>query len=123
MIPAIIIGIALISIFIYFANNPFSSGIKKTDRIEIKNGTTGEQYVLEGEDAAALADKLLNIDSKVSGIKKWHSGYSYIIYIYVGDNVKKVVVNTGNFFETGLFTYDTDDDIKAIVQDAVGDNF
>lgn len=38
MIPAIIIGIALISIFIYFANNPFSSGIKKTDRIEIKNG-------------------------------------------------------------------------------------
>ena len=37
---------------------PFGSFVSKADRIEIRNGNTGQLYVLENEKARALADEL-----------------------------------------------------------------
>jgi hypothetical protein len=93
---------------------PFGSFANKADRIEIRNGNTGQLYVLENEKARALADELKDTDTKVSGLLL-SMGYSYTIDFIKGSRSKTIVVKSANIMTKGIVKYQTDTDMVELI--------
>lgn len=118
VLTLVAIGMTLIGIFV--ANNsPFSSNIIDSNKIKIRNGTNGNLYVLEDEDALLLSSKLLDLDVKVSGMNTWSSGYKYKIEFFVGESMEEIIIKSENSFVKGLLTYEANEDIVKLVESVI----
>ena len=99
---------------------PFGSFVSKADRIEIRNGNTGQLYVLENEKARVLADKLKDTDTKLSGLLL-SMGYSYKIDFVNGSRVKTVIVKSPHVMTKGIVKYQTDTDMAEMISNAINE--
>ncbi len=118
VLAIVIIGMTLIGICVV-NNSPFSSHITDSDKIKIRDGTNGNLYVLEDEDALSLSSKLVDFNVKVSGVNAWSSGYKYKIEFFVGDNMEEIIIKSENSFVKGLFTYESNEDIINLVESVI----
>ena len=99
---------------------PFGSFVSKADRIEIRNGNTGQLYVLENEKARALADELKDTDTKVTGLLL-SMGYSYTIDFIKGSRSKTVIVKSPYVMTKGIVKYQTDTDMAEMISNAINE--
>ena len=118
VLAIVVIGMTLIGICVV-NNSPFSSNIIDSNKIKIRDGTNGNLYVLEDEDALSLSSKLLDFDVKVSGVNTWSCGYKYKIEFFVGENIEEIIIKSENSFVKGLLTYEANEDIVKLVESVI----
>lgn len=111
IITIVIIGITL---YIFAFRNPLK---QNPQRILIRNGTTGVETILIDHDKEEFMDKLREIDSRLSGIHLWTSGYQYIIYFEGNLRTKDITVRGNNSFVSGMMEYTTSSDIISIIEE------
>ncbi len=99
---------------------PFGSFVSKADRIEIRNGNTGQLYVLENEKARALADELKDTDTKVSGLLL-SMGYSYTIDFIKGSRSKTIIVKSPYVMTKGIAKYQTYTDMVELISNMINE--
>lgn len=80
----------------------FSLPNKNLYKIEIRNGTNGKLYVLEGEDALTFSDKLSDINAEVTRLSGWSSGYQYKIKIFNESGSDEIVIKSESSFIYGF---------------------
>lgn len=120
LIILVVIAISIISVCIYLVNTtPFDSDIKDSNRIEIRDGTNGNSYLLEGDDAAELSNKLLSLNIKMIGIDLWSSGYRYKVKIATKNNSEEIVIKTENIFVKGIYKYEIDENIIYLIENEI----
>lgn len=97
----------------------FSFPDKDLDKIEIRNGTSGKLYVLEGEDALTFSSKLSDVDAEIIGLSGWSSGYRYKIEIFTKSGSDEIVIKSDNSFIHGIFKYESSKDIVELLEDEI----
>ncbi|TCK90624.1 hypothetical protein EDC19_2393 [Natranaerovirga hydrolytica] len=113
----LILAICLFGIGMFTLNRqPFN---RKADRIEIKNGTTGEHVTFEGDIKNEILEKLLNVNSSVSGVALWTSGYQYKVIFVTGNESKEVTIQSSVGFTSNGLKYKVDGDIIKIIEDII----
>ena len=86
-------------------------------KVMIKNGSTGEETVLEGENAEEMMQRLSDVHSKLSAIHLWTSGYGYIIRFQDNGDSDEVTVRGSDTYVSGLLKYKTDADLLKIIEE------
>lgn len=81
----------------------FSFSNKDLYKVEIRNGTNGKLYVLEGEDALTFSNKFSDVDTEIIGLSGWTSGYQYKIEIFTKRGSDEIVIKSENSFIHGIF--------------------
>lgn len=97
----------------------FSFPNKDLYKIEIRNGTNGKLYVLEGEDALTFSNKLSDVNAEVTGLSGWSSGYQYKIKIFTESGSDEIVIKSENSFIYGFFKYESNKDIVKLLEDEI----
>ncbi len=88
----------------------------EAERIEIQNGTTGEVFVIQGDEKNEFLNALQEIDISVSGFRIWTSGYEYMIKFIDGSSTKEVYVKNSNLFTGRFLIYKSDTDIIKLIE-------
>lgn len=86
-------------------------------KVMIRNGSTGEETVLEGEYAEEMMQRLSGVHSKLSGVHLWTSGYGYIIRFQDNGDADEVTVRGSDTYVSGLLKYKTDADLLKIIEE------
>lgn len=111
MIAAAIIGIV---VYMFVLRNPLKQDPQK---IIIRNGTTGEETILIGENKDQFMAKLSEIEPKISGFHLWTSGYRYMIFFEDNGRTRDITTKGKNRFVSGIIEYTTDIDIISIMEE------
>ena len=114
MIAAAIIGIV---VYMFVLRNPLKQDPQK---IIIRNGTTGEETILIGENKDQFMAKLSEIEPKISGFHLWTSGYRYMIFFEDNGRTRDITTKGKNRFVSGIIEYTTDIDIISIMEEFTG---
>lgn len=120
LIVLAIIIISIVSIWIYLINAAaLDFDIKDLNKIEIRDGTSGNSYLLEGEEAARLSNNLLSLDVKMIGVDVWSSGYMYKVRIETNKNSEEITIKTKNIFVKGICKHEVDENIIELIEDLI----
>ncbi|HBW13922.1 MAG TPA: hypothetical protein DEF30_08910 [Proteiniclasticum sp.] len=111
MIAAAIMGIV---VYLFVIRNPLKQDPQK---IIIRNGTTGEETILIGENKDQFMAKLSEIEPKISGFHLWTSGYRYMIFFEDNGRTRDITTKGKNRFVSGIIEYTTDIDIISIMEE------
>ena len=112
MFFGLILGMVLL-----FTRNPLN---RTADRIMIRDGNTGEEYNLSGEEMERLLRKFAETKTKVVGINYYNTtGYSYMVYFFYKDKGSSVVIKGDGYFESDLLRYKADRDIEKIIREFI----
>lgn len=121
VIIIILIVFALVSATgaIIAVSSPFPEDAEK---IEIQNGNTGEEFVLDEEAKAAFLKGLSETDTRVSGIRIFTAGYEYKITFSSGIGEKEIVVKNSELLESGGLMYKADREMITLIEDVLSEN-
>ena len=111
MIAAAIMGIV---VYLFVIRNPLKQDPQK---IIIRNGTTGEETILIGENKDQFMAKLSEIEPKISGFHLWTSGYRYMIFFEDNGRTRDITTKGKNRFVSGIIEYTTDIGIISIMEE------
>ena len=114
-----VITILLIVITAYMFLNSLSLlglSFRKYDRIEIRNGTTGSLYVLEGNDTSEFIKGIRGVKIKICGLNDWAFGYSYKIELFKRNTSREIFIKSSYLMTKGLFKYEPAEDMIALVE-------
>lgn len=100
-------------------SSPFPEDAEK---IEIQNGNTGEEFVLDEEAKAAFLKGLSETDTRVSGFRIFTAGYQYKITFSSGIGEKEIVVKNSELLERGGLMYKGDRDIIKLIEGVLSEN-
>lgn len=109
----IVVFIGIVT-YMFAFRNPLK---QNPQRIIIRNGTNGVETILVDESKDKIVDELLEIDSKISGIHLWTSGYRYIVYFEGSLRTKDITIYGKNKFVSGILEYTTNSDIISIIEE------
>lgn len=121
VIIIILIVFALVSAAgaIIAVSSPFPEDAEK---IEIQNGNTGEEFVLDEEAKAAFLKGLSETDTHVSGIRNFTAGYEYKITFSSGIGEKEIVIKNSELLESGSLMYKGDREMIMLIEDVLSEN-
>lgn len=100
-------------------SSPFPEDAEK---IEIQNGNTGEEFVLDEEAKAAFLKGLSETDTRVSGIRNFTAGYEYKITFSSGIGEKEIVIKNSELLESGSLMYKADREMITLIEDVLSEN-
>lgn len=115
MLFVILLFITSIGVLILI-RSPF---FKSAEKIEIQNGTTGEVFVIQGDEKNEFLNALQEIDISVSVVRIWTSGYEYMIRFIDGSSTKEVYVKNSNLFTGCFLIYKSDTDIIKLIENVM----
>lgn len=92
---------------------------EEAEKVEIQNGNTGEEFVLDEEVKAAFLKELSETATSVSGIRIFTAGYEYKITFSSGSGEKEVVVKNSELLESGGLMYKADRDMIKLIEDVL----
>lgn len=92
------------------------------ERIEVQNGNTGEEFVLDEEAKTNFLKELSEIDTSVSGIRIFTAGYEYKITFSSGIIEKEIVVKNSELLESGGLMYKADRDMIKFIESVLSEN-
>ena len=95
---------------------------KEAEKIEIQNGTTGEVFVIQGDEKNEFLNALQEIDISVSGVRIWTSGYEYMIRFIDGSSTKEVYVKNSSLLQGQFLTYKSDTDVIKLIENALSEH-
>lgn len=104
---------------IIVVSSPFPEDAEK---IEIQNGNTGEEFVLDEEAKAAFLKGLSETDTHVSGIRNFTAGYEYKITFSSGIGEKEIVIKNSELLESGSLMYKADREMITLIEDVLSEN-
>lgn len=116
IIILIVLAAAVVAGAVIAVSSPFPEEVEK---IEIQNGNTGEEFVLDEEAKAAFLKELSETDTSVSGIRIFTAGYEYKITFSSGSGEKEVVVKNSELLESGGLMYKADRDMIKLIEDVL----
>lgn len=117
IILAIIFLVAAVVLFLGFVS-PFP---KEADKIKIQSGTTGEVFVIQGDEKDEFLNALQETDTSVSGVRIWTAGYEYMIRFIDGSSTKEVYVKNSNLLTGRFLTYKSNTDIIKLIENALSE--
>lgn len=100
-------------------SSPFPEDAEK---IEIQNGNTGEEFVLDEEAKAAFLKGLSETDTRVSDFRIFTAGYEYKITFSSGIGEKEIVVKNSELLESGGLMYKADREMITLIEDVLSEN-
>ena len=103
-------------VLVFGFESPFP---KEAERIEIQSGTTGEVFVIQKDEKNEFLNALQEIDTSVSGVRIWTSGYEYVIRFIDGSSTKEVYVKNSSLLEGHLLTYKSDTDVIKLIENVL----
>ncbi|MBO1265903.1 hypothetical protein J3A84_12755 [Proteiniclasticum sp. SCR006] len=86
-------------------------------KIMIRNGSTGEETVLEEESLVNMMESLKGVKTEVSGLHLWTSGYGYIISFQNNGYSDEITVYLPETIVSGFVRYKTDADLMKIIKE------
>lgn len=119
IIILIIAALVLAAGAVIAVSSPFPEDAEK---IEIQNGNTGEEFILNEETKAAFLKELSKTDTGVSGIRIFTVGYEYKITFSSGSGEKEVVIKNSELLESGCFMYKVDRDMIKLIENVLSEN-
>ncbi len=121
VIVIILIVFALVSAAgaVIAVSSPFPEDAEK---IEIQNGNTGEEFVLDEEAKAAFLKGLSETDTRVSGFRIFTAGYQYKITFSSGIGEKEIVIKNSELLESGGLMYKGDRDMITLIEGVLSEN-
>lgn len=117
----ILIIFALVSVAgaIIAVSSPFPEDAEK---IEVQNGITGKEFVLDEEAKTNFLKELSEIDTRVSDIRIFTAGYQYKITFSSGIIEKEIVVKNSELLENGGLMYKVDRDMIKLIESVLSEN-
>lgn len=116
IIILIVLAATVVAGTVIAESSPFP---EEAEKVEIQNGNTGEEFVLDEEAKAALLKELSETDTRVSGIRIFTAGYEYKITFSSGSGEKEVVVKNSELLESGGLMYKADRDMIKLIEDVL----
>lgn len=116
IIILIVLAAAVVAGAVIAVSSPFPGEVEK---VEIQNGNTGEEFVLDEEAKAAFLNELSETDTSVSGIRIFTAGYQYKITFSSGSSEKEVVVKNSELLESDGLMYKADRDMIKLIEDVL----
>ena len=119
VIILIVFAVAAASCAVIAVSSPLP---EEAERIEIQNGNTGEEFILNGEEKAIFLKGLSETNTRVSSIRIFTAGYQYKITFSSGIGEKEVVVKNSELLESGGLMYKTDRDMIKLIEGVLSEN-
>lgn len=119
IIILIVFAVAAASCAVIAVSSPLP---EEAERIEIQNGNTGEEFVLDEEAKAAFLKSLSETSTQVSSIRIFTAGYQYKITFSSGIGEKEVVVKNSELLESGGLMYKADRDMIKLIESVLSEN-
>lgn len=119
IIILIIFALVLAAGAIIAVSSPFPEDAEK---IEVQNGNTGEEFVLDEEAKTAFLKGLSETDTHVSSIGIFTAGYQYKITFSSGIGEKEIVVKNSKLLESNGLMYKADRDMIKLIEDVLSEN-
>ncbi len=94
---------------------------EEAERIEIQNGNTGEEFMLNEEEKAIFLKGLSETNTRVSSIRIFTAGYQYKITFSSGIGEKEVVVKNSELLESGGLMYKADRDMIKLIESVLSE--
>lgn len=116
IIILIVLAAAVVAGAVIAVSSPFPG---EAEKVEIQNGNTGEEFVLDEEAKAAFLKELFETDTSVSGIRIFTAGYEYKITFSWGNSEKEVVVKNSELLESGGLMYKAERDMIKLIEDVL----
>lgn len=116
IIILIVLVAAVVAGAVIAVSSPFPG---EAEKVEIQNGNTGEEFVLDEEAKAAFLNELSETDTSVSGIRIFTAGYEYKITFSSVSSEKEVVVKNSELLESGGLMYKADRDMIKLIEDVL----
>lgn len=119
----VLISLLVLLIFIvvllafWILKSPFESNAIK---IEIQNGSTGEIVELDNSQRDQLIQKLNSLETHVSGISGFSTGYEYKIIFFLSDrNTKELYVKNLSCVSKNGLLYRVNGNLVSIIQEFI----
>lgn len=116
IIILIVLAAAVVAGAVIAVRSPFPG---EAEKVEIQNGNTGEEFVLDEEAKAAFLKELSETDTRVSGIRIFTAGYQYKITFSSGSGEKEVIVKNSELLESGGLMYKADMNMIKLIEAVV----
>lgn len=120
IIILIIFALVLAAGAIIAVSSPFPEDAEK---IEVQNGNTGEEFVLDEEAKTAFLKGLSETDNRVSSIGIFTAGYQYKITFSSSIGEKEIVVKNSELLESGGLMYKSDRDMIKLIEWVLSENY
>ena len=118
LISLLVLLIFIVVLFAFWIlKSPFESNAIK---IEIQNGSTGEIVELDNSQRDQLIQKLNSLETHVSGISGFSTGYEYKIIFFLSDrNTKELYVKNLSCVSKNGLLYRVNGNLVSIIQEFI----